>query len=496
MNPLRSDLHALFAFLTLRHLQRLNRTDMVAALSVHKCFPRPSPLLHHATALHAFFSHFDVGRWTFGVGRLLVVRMSNPIETPASGPPVTPQPPPAQSARRAAPVLPILAALSFAHLVNDTLQSLIPAIYPILKSALHLDFRHIGLITLTNQLTASILQPFVGLYTDRRPQPFSLAIGMAFTLIGLVLLALATSLALVLIAVAFVGIGSSVFHPEASRVAHLSSGGQLGFAQSLFQVGGNAGSSLGPLLAALIVVARGQSSIMWFSLLALLGIVVLLGVGRWYGKILSNRRAAKSAAPHQQIHRAPVPRDRVILSLGILITLVFSKYFYLASMASYYTFFLIEKFGLSVKSAQLHLFIFLFAIAAGTFLGGPIGDRIGRKAVIWASILGVAPFALALPYANLFWAAVLSAIIGLILSSAFSAILVYAQELVPGKVGLMAGLFFGLAFGMGGIGSAVLGALADHYGIQFVFHVCSYLPLIGLLTAFLPNLERQVAHSS
>ena len=384
----------------------------------------------------------------------------------------------------------VLTALSFSHLVNDTLQSLIPAIYPILKESLHLDFRHIGLITLTNQLTASILQPFVGLYTDRRPMPYSLAFGMASTLVGLVILSFATSLGLVLLAVAFVGLGSSVFHPEASRVAHLSSGGQHGFAQSLFQVGGNAGSSLGPLLAAAIIVTRGQGSIMWFSLLALLGIVVLIGVGRWYGRVLAHRRLSSPGGRHHDIYVAPVSRGRVFMSLGILMILVFSKYFYLASMSSYYTFFVMGKFGLSVQAAQLHLFIFLFAIAAGTFLGGPIGDRIGRKAVIWASILGVAPFAIALPYANLFWTSVLIAIIGIILSSAFSAILVYAQELVPGKVGLMAGLFFGLAFGMGGIGSAVLGLLADRHGIPFVFQLCSYLPLIGLLTAFLPNLTK------
>ncbi|HMJ06734.1 MAG TPA: MFS transporter [Chthoniobacterales bacterium] len=415
--------------------------------------------------------------------------MQEPVDSPAGHPPIVVG---AESERHApanAPVLPVLAALSVAHLLNDTMQSLIPAIYPMLKDALQLDFRHVGLITLVNQLTASLLQPFVGLYTDRRPQPYSLALGMGFTLIGLVLLALASNLSLVLVAVGFVGIGSSVFHPEASRVAHLSSGGQHGFAQSIFQVGGNAGSSLGPLLAAAIVVTRGQSSVLWFSLLALLGIVVLTGVGRWYRDSLARRaRSSLNSEPPAPLV-SPVPRRQVILSLGVLITLVFSKYFYLASISSYYTFYLIEKFGLSIKSAQLHLFLFLFAIAAGTFLGGPIGDRVGRKAVIWASILGVAPFSLALPYANLFWAGVLSVVIGVILASAFSAILVYAQELIPGKVGLMAGLFFGLAFGMGGIGSAVLGALADRHGIGFIFHVCSYLPLIGLLTAFLPNLE-------
>jgi FSR family fosmidomycin resistance protein-like MFS transporter len=384
----------------------------------------------------------------------------------------------------AAPVFGILFALSFAHLVNDTLQSLIPAIYPILKTELRLDYSHIGLITLANQLTASLLQPFVGAFTDKHPQPFSLALGMASTLAGLVLLSLAPNLMLVLVAVAFVGFGSSVFHPEASRVAHLSSGGRFGFAQSVFQVGGNAGSSLGPLLAAAIVAYRGQ--IIWFSLLALVGIIVLSRIGIWYRDYLSHHHAAKRRA---SLHRDPgLTRKRVLFSLGVLIVLVFSKYFYLASMSSYYTFFLIEKFSLSVQDAQLHLFIFLAAIAAGTFLGGPVGDRIGRKAVIWVSILGVAPFALALPYANLFWCAVLSAIIGLILASAFSAILVYAQELVPGKVGTMSGLFFGLAFGLGGLGSALLGEMADRHGLPFVFHLCSYLPLIGLLTALLPNL--------
>jgi MFS transporter, FSR family, fosmidomycin resistance protein len=404
-------------------------------------------------------------------------------EAPANSPPAcVEEVEPAAST--AAPVFGILFALSFAHLVNDTLQSLIPAIYPILKTELRLDYSHIGLITLTNQLTASLLQPFVGAFTDKHPQPFSLALGMTSTLVGLVLLSIAPNLTFVLVAVAFVGIGSSVFHPEASRVAHLSSGGRFGFAQSVFQVGGNAGSSLGPLLAAAIVVYRGQ--IIWFSPLALVGIIVLSRIGAWYRDYLVRHHAAKR---HVFLHRETgLTRKRVAFSLAVLIVLVFSKYFYLASMSSYYTFFLIEKFSLSVQDAQLHLFIFLAAIAAGTFLGGPVGDRIGRKAVIWVSILGVAPFALALPYANLFWCAVLSAIIGVILASAFSAILVYAQELVPGKVGMMAGLFFGLAFGLGGIGSAVLGALADRRGIQFVFQVCSYLPLIGLLTAFLPNL--------
>jgi FSR family fosmidomycin resistance protein-like MFS transporter len=297
------------------------------------------------------------------------------------------------------------------------------------------------------------------------------------------------------VAVGFVGIGSSVFHPEASRLAHLTAGGRHGFAQSLFQVGGNAGSSLGPLLAALIVVARGQGAIMWFSLLALLGIVVLSRVGQWYGRRLAQASAGRSSGARSAAAAPMLTRRRVVFALAVLITLVFSKYFYLACISSYYTFFLIGKVGVSVKSAQLHLFLFLAAIAAGTFLGGPIGDRIGRKAVIWASILGMAPFALILPHANLFWSGVLTAIIGVIGASAFSAILVYAQKLVPGKVGLMAGLFFGLAFGLGGIGSAVLGVLADRHGIPFVFAICSYLPLIGLITAFLPNIERPLRRS-
>jgi MFS transporter, FSR family, fosmidomycin resistance protein len=416
----------------------------------------------------------------------LSIAPDSPIASPDLGTEAVQAPPP----RPTAPVLGVLAALSFSHLLNDAMQSLIPAIYPILKNALHLDFVHIGLISLTNQLTASVLQPFVGLYTDRRPQPFSLAIGMSFTLAGLALLSFAGSLTLVLVAVALVGIGSSVFHPEASRIAHMASGGRLGFAQSLFQVGGNTGAALGPLLAAIIVVARGQSAVLWFSLLALAGIAVLTGIGRWYrGKLVLFRNTKSTPFHHRETPF--LSRGRVIFSLAVLVVLIFSKYFYLASMSSYYTFFLIGKFGLSVKSAQLHLFGFLFAVAAGTLLGGPVGDRIGRKSVIWASILGVAPFALALPYANLFWVGILTAIIGLILASAFSAILVYAQELVPGRVGMIAGLFFGLAFGLGGIGSAVLGALADRTSIPFVFQVCSYLPLIGLLTWLLPNLEMQ-----
>jgi FSR family fosmidomycin resistance protein-like MFS transporter len=382
-------------------------------------------------------------------------------------------------------VLAILFAISFSHLLNDTIQSLIPAIYPLLKTSFHLSFVQIGFITLAFQMTASILQPFVGWYTDRRPKPYSLACGMGLTLGGLVLLSHATHYAMVVGAAALVGIGSSVFHPESSRVAHLASGGRHGFAQSLFQVGGNAGSSLGPLLAALIVVPYGQGSVLWFALIALLGIGILGGVGRWYGNHLSEVR--ERPGPTTRTTR-PLS-NRVWFALAVLGMLIFSKYFYLASLANYYTFYLIHKFHLSVQGAQFHLFLFLFAVALGTILGGPIGDRYGRKLVIWVSILGVAPFTIALPHANLFWTGILTVIIGIILASAFSAILVYAQELVPGKVGMIAGLFFGLAFGMAGIGSAVLGELADRTSIEYVFRLCSFLPLIGLLTAFLPNVR-------
>jgi len=383
-------------------------------------------------------------------------------------------------------VLAILFAISFSHLLNDTIQSLIPAIYPLLKTSFRLSFVQVGLITLAFQMTASILQPFVGLYTDRHPKPYSLAFGMALTLGGLVLLSHAVHYAMVLAAAALVGMGSSVFHPESSRVAHLASGGRTGFAQSLFQVGGNAGSSLGPLLAALIVVPHGQGSVLWFALIALLGIGILAGVGGWYRRHLAERDARPgSAAPAStKLSR------RVRIALVVLGVLIFSKYFYLASLTNYYTFYLIHKFHLSVQGAQFHLFLFLFAVALGTILGGPIGDRYGRKLVIWVSILGVAPFTIALPHANLFWTGVLTVVIGLILASAFSAILVYAQELVPGKVGLIAGLFFGLAFGIAGIGSAVLGELADFTSIEYVFSICSFLPLIGLLTAFLPNVRK------
>jgi FSR family fosmidomycin resistance protein-like MFS transporter len=384
-------------------------------------------------------------------------------------------------------VLGILVALSASHLVNDTLQSLIPAIYPLLKTAFALSFTQIGLITLTNQLTASLLQPLVGFYTDRHPKPYSLAIGMGFTLAGLVLLALAGHFYVVLMAVALVGIGSSVFHPEASRVARMASGGRHGFAQSLFQVGGNAGTSFGPLLAAWIIMPYGHHQLLWFTLLALTGIAVLAHVGRWYRANL----VRLPAQPKSGDGHAPVFTRKVYAALAILIALVFSKYFYLTSMTSYYTFFLIAKFHLAKETSEYFLFAFLFAVAAGTFIGGPIGDKIGRKHVIWVSILGITPFTLMLPYANLFWCAVLSILIGVILASAFSAIVVYATELVPGNVGMIAGLFFGVAFGMGGIGSAVLGKLADLTSIFFVFQVCAFLPLLGLLTWFLPDLEHK-----
>ncbi|HUC67290.1 MAG TPA: MFS transporter [Stellaceae bacterium] len=379
----------------------------------------------------------------------------------------------------------VLGALSFSHLLNDLVASLVPAVYPLLKTSFGLNFADIGLVTLCYQLTASLLQPAVGLFTDRRPMPYSLPVGMAFTLCGLLLLSRAPHFALVLLAVMLVGIGSAVFHPESSRIARAASGGRHGFAQSLFQMGGATGSALGPLLAALIVMPRGQGSIALFALVALLAMLVLTGVCRWYKRARSKPRAsarAKAAAA------MPSPR-RTRLALFILLLLVFSKYFYLSSLTSYYTFYLIDRFHVSVENAQLHLFVFLGAAALGTFFGGPIGDRYGRKAVIWGSIVGALPFTLMLPYANLLWTGVLSAIIGLVLSSAFSAILVYATELVPGRVGTISGLFFGLAFGIAGLGAALLGEIADLTSIDFVYRACAYLPLVGLLTAFLPNIE-------
>ena len=381
----------------------------------------------------------------------------------------------------------ILAAISVSHLLNDMIQSLILAIYPLLQNEFSLSFTQIGLITLTYQITASLLQPLIGYYTDKHPQPYSLPIGMGFTLSGLLLLAVAQSFPVVLLAAALVGTGSSVFHPESSRVARMASGGRHGLAQSLFQVGGNLGSSLGPLLAALIIAPYGKGNVAWFSLAALLGIVVLLQISKWYRQ--QNQIAKKRGPVSSNI--TLLPRKIVAMSMGILLVLIFSKYFYLTSLSSYYTFYLIHKFGVSVQSAQIHLFVFLFAVAAGTIIGGPVGDRIGRKYVIWVSILGVAPFTLLLPHANLMWTSVLSVIIGVILASAFSAILVFAQELMPGKVGMVSGLFFGLAFGMGGLGAAVLGYVADKTSIELVYQICAFLPLLGILTAFLPNIERK-----
>jgi FSR family fosmidomycin resistance protein-like MFS transporter len=386
----------------------------------------------------------------------------------------------------------VLAAISFCHFLNDMLQSVIPAVYPILKETYKLDFGQIGLITLTSQLTASLLQPAVGLYTDRRPTPYSLPMGMTATLVGLLLLAHASSLGAILLAVGCVGIGSAVFHPESSRVARMASGGQHGLAQSLFQVGGNAGASAGPLLAAFIVLPRGQRSIAWFSVAALLAIAALTRVSGWYKR--RHRTGLTALAIHPAVLKL-APR-RIKIAMSVLMALVFSKYIYLASLTSYYTFFLISKFHVPVRTAQIHLFLFLGAVAAGTLAGGVIGDRFGRKYVIWCSILGVLPFTLALPYANLFWTGVLTVIIGMLLASAFPAIIVYAQELVPGRVGAISGLFFGLAFGVAGIGAAVLGRLADATSIWFVYRVCSFLPAIGLLTAFLPNMEpRRAPHT-
>ena len=386
-------------------------------------------------------------------------------------------------------VFSILLAAAFCHFLNDMVQSLIPAIYPILKESFHLDFTQVGRITLTYQITASLLQPLIGYFNDRHPRPYSLAIGMGFTLVGLVALSRVSTYPTLLMGAALVGMGSAVFHPESSRVVRMVSGGRHGFAQALFQVGGNTGSSLGPLLAAFIIVgANGQRRLAWFSAVALLGIIVLARVGYWTKRnkpaVKRSHLAKTEAEPHH--HLSPA---KVYLSLGVLIALMFSKFFYLSSLNSYYTFFLISKFHLSVQNAQIHLFMFAGAIAAGTFIGGPIGDRIGRKYVIWCSILGVLPFTLVLPYANLFWTSILSVVIGVILASAFSAILVYAQELMPGKIGTVSGMFFGLAFGMAGVGAALLGDLADHTSITFVYKVCSFLPAIGLLTAFLPNLE-------
>jgi len=391
---------------------------------------------------------------------------------------------PARSSSADGTVMAILLAVSFSHFLNDVMQSLISSLYPMLKDDYKLDFWQIGLLTTTFQVTASLLQPVIGMYTDKKPLPFSLPVGMCLTLIGLLTLAFAHSYSMLLVGSAFVGLGSAIFHPESSRVARLASGGRFGLAQSLFQVGGNFGSALGPLLAAFIVVPLGQGGIAWFSIAAMVGIVVLIRVSVWYSRHIVS--AAKRAAPTLF---NPLPRKKVISALVVLAILVCSKQAYTASLSSYYTFYVIERFGVSVQESQYLLFLFLGAAALGTFLGGPIGDRFGAKTVIWFSILGVLPFTLMLPYADLFWTKVLTVLIGLILASAFSAIVVFAQELVPGRVGLIAGIFFGFAFGIGGIAAAVLGVIADSHGIEYVFKLCSFLPMLGLLTIFLPNMK-------
>jgi FSR family fosmidomycin resistance protein-like MFS transporter len=405
------------------------------------------------------------------------------LPTPASAP--APSPSPSRIAEQTA--MSVLLAISFSHLLNDTIQALIPSLYPFFKQGMSLSYTQLGLITLTFQCTASLFQPLVGRYTDQRPMPYSLASGMGMTLVGLLLLSVSHNFPMVILSAAMVGLGSAVFHPEASRVAYMASGGRRGFAQSLFQVGGNAGTSLGPLLAAAIIVPKGQGATAWFSLLAGLGMLVLWQVGGWMTRKLHETRAKRRHVDSDVV--SPFPRAVVIRALLVLVALVFSKYVYLTSMTSYYTLYLIERFNVSVQMSQIYLFVFLFAVAVGTIAGGPIGDRIGRKRVIWASILGVAPFSLWLPHAGLMMTVTLTVAIGMILASAFSAILVYAQELVPGKVGMIAGLFFGLAFGIAGIGSAVLGHVADIKGIYAVYQFCAYLPLIGLLTMFLPDLE-------
>jgi MFS transporter, FSR family, fosmidomycin resistance protein len=383
----------------------------------------------------------------------------------------------------------IIMAVSFCHLLNDTMQSLIPALYPMIKEGYGLDFTQIGLLGLVFQVTASLLQPFIGIYTDKRPLPYSLAVGMAFTLVGLVLLAYAHAYWVLLIGAGIIGLGSAVFHPESSRVARLASGGRHGLAQSLFQVGGNFGTAIGPLLAAFIVVPRGQQSVAWFSVIALLGMIILWRVGNWYAAHRRANATRKVAAMSE-----PLPRSKVIMAIAVLAMLVFSKYVYMTSLSSYYTFYMIDRFGISVQHAQILLFVFLGAVAIGTVAGGPVVDWFGTKFTIWFSILGALPFTLVLPYANYELTIVLTFIIGIILASAFSAIVVFAQELVPGRVGMIAGLFFGFAFGIGGIGAAGLGMVADHMGIEFVYRICSYLPLLGLLTVLLPDIGKGRRH--
>ena len=382
----------------------------------------------------------------------------------------------------------VLASISFSHFLNDTMQSLILAVYPMLKANFHLSFVQIGLITLSYQITASMLQPIVGIYTDKRPKPFSLVFGMACTMTGILMLAFAGTYPHLLLAAMMVGMGSSIFHPEAARVSRIASEGQFGLAQSIFQVGGNVGAAMGPLLAAWIVIPHTQTSVSWFSPFAFLAMIVLLQVGFWYrGHIDFFKKAKQNIHPESQFsHR------KIVLTVVLLLLLVFSKNFYLSSLNSYYMFYLFHKFHISTQHAQYMLFLFLFSVAIGTLIGGPIGDHIGRKRVIWFSILGVAPFTLMLPYANLFWTGVLSVVIGLILASAFPAILVFAQELIPGKFGMISGLFYGFSFGMGGLGAAILGNLADKWGIDTVYSICAFLPLLGILAVFLPNISDNI----
>jgi FSR family fosmidomycin resistance protein-like MFS transporter len=383
----------------------------------------------------------------------------------------------------------VLFSIAFAHLLNDLMQAVIPATYPILKDNFNLNFTQVGLITFVFQLTASLLQPFIGFYTDKKPMPYSLVIGMIFTISGLCLLSISSTFWMLLVSVALVGIGSSIFHPEASRVAFLGSGGKRGLAQSIFQLGGNAGSAIGPLLVALVVAPYGQSHVVWFVIAGILGIIILSRIAVWYQNHMNLRAAKKIDFEETTI---PLSNKKITISIIVLLMLIFSKFFYMASMSSYFTFYLIDKFGMSIQDSQFYLFIFLASVAAGTLIGGPLGDRFGRKYIIWISILGAAPFTLLLPYANLFWTGVLAVIIGVVIASAFSAILVFAQELKPGKVGMISGLFFGFAFGMGGLGSAVLGYVADQTTIEYVFKISSYLPLIGVLTYFLPNIKKKV----
>ncbi len=418
-----------------------------------------------------------------------MIETTLPSPDPIADAPVSPldiSETPAQTA--AGTVYPILLMLGMSHLLNDMMQSLLPSIYPLLQHNFALDFGQVGLITLTFQITASMLQPLVGIYTDKHPMPYSLPIGMTFTLAGLLMLSHAPNFHIVLLAAAMVGSGSSVFHPESARVARMASGGRHGLAQSIFQVGGNVGSAIGPLLAAFVVMPRGQASVAWFAIAALTAIALLTRVGGWYRAHIPAHRV-----PRVSRDEGALPRRKVMLTMLVLGALIFSKYFYLASLSSYYTFYLMDKFHQSAQSAQVYLFIFLAAVAIGTILGGPIGDRIGRRLVIWASILGVLPFTLLLPHANLFWTVILTIPIGMILASAFPAIIVYAQELVPGRTGVISGIFYGLAFGMGGLGAALLGELADHIGIEAVYGICAYLPAIGLLAWFLPTLKTKRA---